>query len=141
MGSEPSKKSRRSITDQEISLIKAMLRRGMEKTTIQAYFTHPDRPVNYGRISNIEDDTYGPKIVAASDDELDRFLEDWRAKGDKTRARELRREAQTLPTSDPHDPAVHGHANVDACGPTKVIGGGQSGIHRWPSESPRTRVS
>jgi retron-type reverse transcriptase len=29
----------------------------------------------------------------------------WRVKGDKARARELRREAQTLPSSDPNDPA------------------------------------
>ena len=53
------KKSRRSISDKEIALIRTMLRRGMDKTTIQSYFTHPDRPVNYGRITNIEQGAYG----------------------------------------------------------------------------------
>lgn len=76
------KKPKRNISDQEISLIKAMLCRGMGKTAIQAYFTHPDRPVNYGRITNIEQGTYGPGVVAASDGELDKFLEGWRDKGD-----------------------------------------------------------
>ncbi len=76
------KKSRRSISDEEIALIKAMLRRGMDKTIIQSYFTHPDRPVNYGRVTNIEQGTYGPAVVAASDAELDKFLEEWRKKRD-----------------------------------------------------------
>ena len=76
------KKSRRSIGDEEISLIKAMLRRGMDKTTIQSYFTHPDRPVNYGRITNIEQGTYGPEVVAAEDAELDKCLEEWRRRRD-----------------------------------------------------------
>src|SRR5690349_4727342 len=82
MSGDKSKKSKRSIADQEISLIKAMLNRGMEKTTIQAYFTHPDRPVNYGRITNIEQGSYGPELVPASDVELEKFLEGWRAKDD-----------------------------------------------------------
>lgn len=76
------KKARRSISDQEISLIKAMLKRGMEKTTIQAYFTHPDRPVNYGRITNIEQGDYGPDIISAGDEELDKFLSEWRTRED-----------------------------------------------------------
>ena len=47
----PSRK--RSITDEEIALIKGLLARNIEKTKIQAYFTHPDRPVNFGRVTNI----------------------------------------------------------------------------------------
>ncbi|MEQ1710116.1 MAG: ATP-binding protein [Hyphomicrobium sp.] len=76
------KKSKRSISDQEISLIKAMLGRDIDKTTIQAYFTHPDRPVNYGRITNIDQGSYGPTVAAATDAELDSFLETWRSKRD-----------------------------------------------------------
>lgn len=79
-GSDHQKKSRRSITDQEIALIKAMLRRGIDKTTTQAYFTHPDRPVNYGRVTNIEQGSYGPEVIEASNAELDEYLENWRAK-------------------------------------------------------------
>ena len=52
---------RRSITDEEIALIKGLLQRGDEKTKIQAYFTHPERPVNFGRITNIERGAYGEK--------------------------------------------------------------------------------
>src|SRR5262245_52281273 len=73
------KRSRRSISDEEIALIRAMVRRGIDKTTIQAYFTHPDRTVQSGRITNINRETYGPGIVAATDEELDKFLEGWRA--------------------------------------------------------------
>ncbi|HRD74866.1 MAG TPA: ATP-binding protein [Hyphomicrobiaceae bacterium] len=82
MADDAVKKSRRSISDEEIALIKAMLRRGMGKTTILSYFTHPDRPVNYGRISNIEQGTYGPDVVAANDAELDKYLEEWHRRGE-----------------------------------------------------------
>ncbi|NBJ12704.1 AlbA family DNA-binding domain-containing protein [Microvirga arsenatis] len=68
---------KRSIQDNEIALIKAMLVRGFEKTQIQAYFTHPQRPVNFGRITNIENGEYGPEVSAASSDDLDRFLSSW----------------------------------------------------------------
>lgn len=34
------------------------------------------------RISNIEQGTYGPDVVAASDAELDKYLEEWRTKRD-----------------------------------------------------------
>ena len=42
-----------SISDQEISLIKAMLARGMKNKDIQFFFNRPDRAVNSGRISTI----------------------------------------------------------------------------------------
>jgi hypothetical protein len=45
----------RSITDREISLIKAMLARGMRNRDIQFYFNRQDRPVNSGRITGIKD--------------------------------------------------------------------------------------
>jgi hypothetical protein len=66
----------RSITDEEIALIKGMLRRGMPNKDIQFFFNRPDRAVNSGRISGIRDRTYGPSatISAASDDELDAFF-------------------------------------------------------------------
>lgn len=70
---------RRSISDEEIALIRAMLKRGIGKTAIQAYFTHPDRPVNFGRITNIEEGKYGRGIVEATEEELDKFLENWRS--------------------------------------------------------------
>jgi hypothetical protein len=102
MDEVPPKKSKRNITDQEIALIKTMLRRGMSKTTVQAYFTHPDRPVNYGRITNIEEGSYGPNVVAATDAELDTFLEGWRSKGDleTEKLAEKLVDLSTLPPTD-----------------------------------------
>lgn len=64
----------RSITDEEIGLIKAMLVRGERNVDIQFYFNRPDRPANSGRISQIRGGTYGPEVPAASEAELETFL-------------------------------------------------------------------
>lgn len=69
----------RSITDEEIGLIKALLARGERNVDIQFYFNRPDRPVNSGRISQIRNGTYGPEIPSATDQELDAFLNDFKA--------------------------------------------------------------
>lgn len=57
---------RRSITDEEIALIKAMLARGMANKAIQFYFNRQDRAVNSGRISGIKHRDYGPEVPKAS---------------------------------------------------------------------------
>ena len=66
----------RSITEQEIALIKAMLARGLKNKDIQFLFNRPDRPVNTGRISTIRSGSYSnsSQIIAASDEELETFL-------------------------------------------------------------------
>lgn len=66
--------ARRSITDEEIGLIKAMLGRGMRNRDIQFYFNRQDRPVNSGRITGINSRDYGPEVPAATDAALDTFL-------------------------------------------------------------------
>ncbi len=66
--------AKRSVTDAEIGLIKAMLARGMKNKDIQFFFNRPDRPVNSGRITGIRKGTYGPSVPTASSDEFDRFL-------------------------------------------------------------------
>ena len=68
--------AKRSITDIEIALIKAMLARGMTNTDIQFHFNRPDRPVNTGRITGIGTGVYSnsSEISAASDDDLDALL-------------------------------------------------------------------
>lgn len=66
--------SRRSITDEEIGFIKAMLAQKMKNRDIQFYFNRQDRPVNSGRITQIRDGSYGPEIAAATDAELAAFL-------------------------------------------------------------------
>lgn len=67
---------KRSITDEEIALIKAMRSRGMRNSAIQFYFNRPDRQVNSGRITNIADGSYSDSanIPAADDITLDQFL-------------------------------------------------------------------
>jgi len=68
--------AKRSITDKEISLIKAMLQRGYKNQEIQFHFNRPDRPVNSGRITGIRNGSYADagKIAIASDAGLDAFL-------------------------------------------------------------------
>lgn len=65
---------KRSITDIEIGLIKAMLLRSMKNKDIQFYFNRQDRAVNSGRITQIRDGTYGPEVPTASEQELNVFL-------------------------------------------------------------------
>jgi schlafen family protein len=71
--------SRRTITEREISLIKAMLSRRMKNKDIQFFFNRPDRPVNSGRISTIRTGSYSDsaEIMEASDEELDEFIQSW----------------------------------------------------------------
>ena len=64
----------RSITDEEIGFIKALLARGERNVDIQFYFNRQDRPVNSGRISQIRNGTYGPQVPAASQADLTNFL-------------------------------------------------------------------
>lgn len=64
----------RSVTDEEIGLIRAMLLRGMKNRDIQFYFNRQDRPVNSGRITGIRQGTYGAGIAAAGEVALDAFL-------------------------------------------------------------------
>lgn len=64
----------RSISDDEIGLIRAMLARGMKNQTIQFYFNRQDRPVNSGRITQIRQETYGAGIPAVAEEVLEDFL-------------------------------------------------------------------
>lgn len=73
----PASSRPRSISDEEIALIKAMLARGMPNNKIQLFFNRPDRLVNSGRITGIKDGSYSDsgQIPAASSAEVDAFLE------------------------------------------------------------------
>lgn len=65
---------KKSISDIEIGLIKAMLARGMKNKDVQFFFNRPDRAVNSGRMSQIRSGSYGPKVAQATDAELDAFI-------------------------------------------------------------------
>ncbi len=71
--------AKRSISDQEISLIKAMLDRKTKNKDIQFYFDRPNRSVNTGRISTIKKGTYSnsASILAASAQDLDQFIRNY----------------------------------------------------------------
>jgi hypothetical protein len=71
--------AKRSITNDEIALIKAMLGRKMRNSAIQFYFNRPDRQVNSGRITNIGDGSYSDSatIPACDDVTLDTFLSEF----------------------------------------------------------------
>jgi hypothetical protein len=70
---------RRSITDEEIGLIKAMLARRMANKDIQFFFNRQDRAVNSGRITGIRDRSYGPEVPKATDEELSDFIKNFAA--------------------------------------------------------------
>lgn len=65
----------RRIGRQEIALAKAMLATGkFPKDQIQAYFSRPDRTINYGRIADIESGKLGADVEPATTEELDTFV-------------------------------------------------------------------
>ena len=66
--------ARRSISDPEIALIRAMHGRGMANKDIQFLFNRPERPVNSGRVTDIAQGRYGPEVPAARDEEVDEFV-------------------------------------------------------------------
>lgn len=70
-------KRQRSMTDQEIGLAKAMLKRKMRNDTVHFYFNRPDRLISSGRIAQIKKGKYGADIKEAETEELDTFLAEW----------------------------------------------------------------
>lgn len=61
----------------EVAIVKALLARRCVPQDIQAYFSRPTRSINQARISEIRDGVKHKSIKAASETELDSFLEAW----------------------------------------------------------------
>ena len=61
----------------EVTIVKAMLSKAYVPQDIQAYFSRPTRSINHARISEIRDGVKHKAIKAATDAELDAFLEAW----------------------------------------------------------------
>ena len=61
----------------EVALAKAMLAKKFVPQDIQAYFSRPTRSINHARISEICDGMKHKSVSAASEAELDSFLEAW----------------------------------------------------------------
>ena len=65
---------KRNITDEEIGLIKAMLKRGMRNDEAHFHFNRQDRLISPGRIAQIKSGKYGGDVAIANDTALDQFL-------------------------------------------------------------------
>jgi hypothetical protein len=70
-----SKGRKRNISDDEIALIKAMLRRDIPNDRIHFYFNRADRLVSSDRIKQGK---YGKDLPEASESAVDAFLVDWK---------------------------------------------------------------
>lgn len=76
-GASVPKRPGNTLTKWEVALVKAMLARKYVPQDIQAYFSRPTRSINHARISEIRDETKHKNIKAASESDLDTFLEAW----------------------------------------------------------------
>src|ERR1700739_2294363 len=68
------------MTDQEISIVKALLSKGMRNDAIHFYFNRADRLLSSGRIAQIRKNKYGASVLEATPEELELFLTDWKAR-------------------------------------------------------------
>ncbi len=66
-----------TLEEWEIAIIKAMLAKKYVPQDIQAYFSRPTRSINHARISEIRDGIKHKNVKAATEAELDHFLEAW----------------------------------------------------------------
>jgi hypothetical protein len=69
----------RSMSDEEVGLIRAMLAKGMKNDQVHFYFNRADRLISSGRIAQIKNGDYAKHILATSEDELQAFLAKWEA--------------------------------------------------------------
>jgi hypothetical protein len=70
---------KRSMTDVEVGLARAMLAKGMKNDEVHFYFNRVDRLISSGRIAQIKDGSYAKDVAPASDDELASFVTKWDA--------------------------------------------------------------
>ncbi|WP_316163451.1 ATP-binding protein [Bradyrhizobium sp. SZCCHNRI20481] len=64
----------RNLSDAEIAIVKAMLRKGWRNDVIHFYFNKPDRLISSGRITQIKKGKYGASVEEALPEELEAFL-------------------------------------------------------------------
>ncbi|WP_316203627.1 ATP-binding protein [Bradyrhizobium sp. SZCCHNS3051] len=73
----------RNLTDTEIAIVKAMLRKGWRNDVIHFYFNKPDRLISSGRIAQIKKGKYGASVEEALPEELEAFLSAYKDPGAK----------------------------------------------------------
>jgi len=67
----------RNLSDDEIAIAKAMLRKGWRNDARHYYFNRPDRLISSGRIAQIKAGKYGAAVEEAQPEDLDAFLVAW----------------------------------------------------------------
>ncbi|WP_027574827.1 helix-turn-helix domain-containing protein [Bradyrhizobium sp. WSM1743] len=65
---------KRNLSDAEIGIVKAMLRKGWRNDVIHFHFNKPDRLISSGRITQIKKGVYGASAEEAQPEELEAFL-------------------------------------------------------------------
>lgn len=70
----------RTLTDEEIGLIKAMLAKGMKNDEAHFYFNRADRLISTGRITQIKQGQYGAAVPVATPAELGTFISNWQSR-------------------------------------------------------------
>lgn len=70
---------KRTMTDEEVGLARAMLAKGMKNDQVHFYFNRVDRLISSGRIAQIKEGSYAKDVAAASNDELAAFTATWDA--------------------------------------------------------------
>jgi hypothetical protein len=71
------RRSGNTLAKWEVALVKTMLEKRYVPQDIQAHFSRPTRSINHARISEIRDGKKHKTLKAASEAELDTFLEAW----------------------------------------------------------------
>ncbi|MBR0850260.1 ATP-binding protein [Bradyrhizobium diazoefficiens] len=67
----------RNLSDAEIGIVKAMLRKGWRNDVIHYYFNKPDRLISSGRITQIKNGKYGASAEEAQPEDVETFLAAW----------------------------------------------------------------
>lgn len=101
----------RQLSDYEISIVKAMLRKEWRNDAIHFYFNRPDRLLSSGRIAQIKKGKYGAAVDEAQPDDLETFLTKWTVD-----------QAERLPAPSPVDQKLLRSMFVRTDGVWKLLG-------------------
>jgi len=102
----------RNLSDTEIGIVKAMLRKGWRNDVIHFYFNKPDRLISSGRITQIKKGKYGASVEEAQPEELEAFVS---AREDS--------EAKPPPTPSPVDMRILRSMFIRETGTWRLAGG------------------
>ncbi len=128
-------RGRSSLKNIEVSLIKAMLGRGMRNAEIQFYFNRPDRRVNSGRITEIKRGSRGIDVDAASEAQLDRFVSDFTVSTDASAPPLAQLALKASPPSE--EEQVAALFRLERSGAWRLIGGETDAVECKRDVNPR----